>query len=54
MFAGGFEDDGAGKRGANQRVRELAGVSEFRRSDRGGLPFGAVGLHGTNVVRRPS
>ena len=42
LFAGSFEDDGAGKRGADEFAGELAGVGEFRRAERGGLPLGAA------------
>ena len=46
MFAGGFEDDGAGKGGADQLVRETAGVGELGGAEGGGVPLGAGGRDG--------
>ena len=46
MFAGGFEDDGAGKGGADEFAGEPAGVGEFRGAEGGGLPLGAGGRNG--------
>jgi hypothetical protein len=46
MFAGGFEDDGAGEGVVDEFAGETAGVVEFRGAEGGGLPFGAAGCDG--------
>jgi hypothetical protein len=46
VFAGGFEDDGAGEGVVDEFAGETAGVVEFGGADRGGLPLGAAGGDG--------
>src|SRR5690606_2618988 len=46
VFAGGFEDDGAGAVAFDEGVGAAAGVVELGRAEGGGGPFGAFGAVG--------